>query len=129
MLHLELESSGRLGIPTELLRYNVAAHAVSGLPVASVLVLLRPKATATDLTGDLELRGSKMKLQMDLLHEGDLLNFLNDLKRKGFYTVQECKVKRAGAESESAHLPLAAECFIYWLTLGERVGSPEPTPQ
>lgn len=80
-------------------------------------------------TGDLELRGSKMKLQMDLLHEGDLLNFLNDLKRKGFYTVQECKVKRAGAESESAHLPLAAECFIYWLTLGERVGSPEPTPQ
>ena len=79
--------------------------------------------------GDLELRGSKMKLQMGLLHEGDLLNFLDDLKRKGFYTVQECKVKRAGAEPESAHLPLAAECVIYWLTLGERADSPEQTPQ
>lgn len=79
--------------------------------------------------GNLELRGSKMKLQMGLLHEGDLLNFLDDLKHKGFYTVQECKVKRAGAEPESAHLPLAAECVIYWLTLGERAGSPEQPPQ
>jgi len=77
----------------------------------------------------LELRGSKMKLQMGLLHEGDLLNFLDDLKHKGFYTVQECKVKRAGTEPESAHLPLAAECVIYWLTLGERVDGPEQTPQ
>lgn len=75
--------------------------------------------------GNLELRGSKMKLQMGLLHEGDLLNFLDDLKHKGFYTVQECKVKRAGAEPESAHLPLAAECVIYWLTLGERAGTPQ----
>ncbi|MDY3556436.1 hypothetical protein R5W24_005602 [Gemmata sp. JC717] len=57
-LHLELESSGRLGIPGELLRYNVAAWAVNGLPVHSVLVLLRPKATATDLTGTLELTGA-----------------------------------------------------------------------
>lgn len=56
VIHLELESSGRLGIPAELLRYNVAAHGVTGLPVASVLMLLRPKATATDLTGLLELR-------------------------------------------------------------------------
>lgn len=79
--------------------------------------------------GALELRGSKMKLQMDLLHEGDLLNFLDDLKHKGFYTVQECKIKRAGTESESGHLPLAAECVIYWLTLGERVDSPEQTPE
>ena len=57
VLHLELESTGRLGIPGELLRYNVAAWAVAGLPVHSVLVLLRPKATATDLTGRLDIAG------------------------------------------------------------------------
>lgn len=79
--------------------------------------------------GGLELRGSKMQLQMGLLHEGDLLNFLDDLKHKGFYTAQECKVKRAGTAPESAHLPLAAECAIYWLTLGERADNPEQTPQ
>src|SRR3954471_4820668 len=42
VLHLELESTGRLGIPGELLRYNVAAWAVTARPVHSVLVLLRP---------------------------------------------------------------------------------------
>jgi hypothetical protein len=57
-VHLELESTGRLGIPDELLRYNVAARAVVGLPVHSVLVLLRPKATATDLTGQLDILGA-----------------------------------------------------------------------
>ena len=57
-VHLELESGGRLGIPGELLRYNVAAWAVAGLPVHSVVVLLRPKATATDLTGVLNLTGA-----------------------------------------------------------------------
>lgn len=55
VIHLELESSGRLGIPEELFRYNVAARAATGRPVHSVVILLRPKATATDLTGLLEL--------------------------------------------------------------------------
>jgi hypothetical protein len=58
VVHLELESTGRRGIPGELLRYNVAAWGVTGLPVHSVLVLLRPKATATDLTGRLEVEGA-----------------------------------------------------------------------
>ncbi len=58
VLHLELESTGRLGIPGEVLRYNVAAWGVTELPVHSVLVQLRPKATATDLTGTLDLTGA-----------------------------------------------------------------------
>lgn len=55
VLHLELESSGRRGMPEELFHYNVAARVAHSRPVHSVLVLLRPKATATDLTGLLEL--------------------------------------------------------------------------
>ncbi|MDB5313574.1 MAG: hypothetical protein JWO38_7776 [Gemmataceae bacterium] len=58
VVHLELESTGRLGIPTELLRYNVATHAVTTLPVHTVLILLRPKANATDLTGALDVLGA-----------------------------------------------------------------------
>lgn len=58
VIHLELESTGRLGIPSELLRYNVAAESAIGLPVHSVLVLLRPKATARDLTGHSECLGA-----------------------------------------------------------------------
>jgi hypothetical protein len=54
VLHLELEASGHLGIPEELLRYNVLARHATRLPVQSVVILLRPKATASDLTGLLE---------------------------------------------------------------------------
>lgn len=79
--------------------------------------------------GDLELRGSKIKFQMDLLHEGYLLNFLDDLSGKGFYTVQECTVKRVGAEPVNSQSPrLTAECALYWLTLGERTGSHGEAP-
>lgn len=81
------------------------------------------------LADNLELRGSRMKLQMDLLHEGDLLNFLDDLKQKGLYTVQECTIKRAASATENIYVPLAAECVLYWLTLGEQTGSPEQPPQ
>lgn len=57
-IHLEMETSGRLGFPERLLRYNVAARAVVNLPVHSVLVLLRPEANATDLSGTLEVPGA-----------------------------------------------------------------------
>lgn len=57
-LHLELESTGRLVVPVELLRYNVAALGETDLPAHSALVLLRPKANASDQSGLLELPGA-----------------------------------------------------------------------
>jgi hypothetical protein len=50
-IHLEMESSSRLGIPKELLRYNVLASDIVGKDVYSVIMLLRPRANASDLTG------------------------------------------------------------------------------
>lgn len=58
VLHLELESTGHLGIPAELLRYNVAAWGSNELPVHSIVMLLRPKANASDLTGHYEILGA-----------------------------------------------------------------------
>jgi hypothetical protein len=57
-IHLELESSSRLGIPFELMRYNIAAQAATGLPIHSVVVLLRPKANASDQDGRLLVNGA-----------------------------------------------------------------------
>ncbi|WP_020472551.1 RpnC/YadD family protein, partial [Zavarzinella formosa] len=51
LLHLELQSNSRLGIPAELMRYNVLAGHQQNLPVETVLVLLRPRAIASDMTG------------------------------------------------------------------------------
>ena len=51
LLHLELAANPRLGIPRELLRYNTFVDQQHDLPVESVLILLRPKARASDQTG------------------------------------------------------------------------------
>lgn len=70
---------------------------------------------------DFELRGSKMKLRMHLLHEMDLFNFLDDLKSSTFHTVQACTLKSPDtAPTEPLAARLLAECTLYWPTLGER---------
>lgn len=51
LLHLELEANPRLGVPRDLMRYNTLIDHQYDLPVETVLVLLRPKAEASDQTG------------------------------------------------------------------------------
>jgi len=72
--------------------------------------------------GQYQLRGSKMQLHMDLLHEMDMLNFFDDLRQSGYFAVQDCVLKRgtsgavaAGAEPGAT---LSADCSLLWLTLG-----------
>jgi len=51
ILHIELEGGSRLGIPGRLLRYNVLLGHNRAEPVYSVIVLLKPAAGGSDLTG------------------------------------------------------------------------------
>jgi len=53
IIHLEFESSSRLGIPQELMRYNTLIDFANQCeyPVISIFILLRPKAIASDQTG------------------------------------------------------------------------------
>lgn len=51
VLHLELEANHRLGVPRELMRYNTLVDHLHDLPVETVLILLRPKALASDQNG------------------------------------------------------------------------------
>ncbi|MGE5028238.1 MAG: hypothetical protein ACM3JK_07165 [Betaproteobacteria bacterium] len=82
-------------------------------------------------TGSMELHGSRMNLHMDLLHEMDLLNLLDDLGRKGFYAVRECTIDRVDEKTETLLSPrLTADCILYWPTLGKTAASPQnPTAQ
>ncbi|OHC67776.1 MAG: hypothetical protein A2045_07665 [Rhodocyclales bacterium GWA2_65_20] len=74
--------------------------------------------------GGYEFMASTMKLQIQLLHEDDLLGFLNDLNGsvQAFLHVRGCHVERAaksGAERGIA-AQLKAECTIDWITLREK---------
>ena len=76
--------------------------------------------------GQYHLRGSHMRLRMDLLHEMDLLNLFDDLRQAGYFAVQDCTLKRQAAAGGASGAPptLGAECELLWLTLGS-VAVPE----
>jgi len=72
--------------------------------------------------GEYQLRASKMQLHLDLLHERDLLDLLHDLRRAGYFAVQDCAIGRSnsGAPAGNTLAPsLSADCSLLWLTLGE----------
>jgi len=67
---------------------------------------------------------STMKVDIALLHEGDLLGFLHDLRESGnaFYSVKRCAVRRTGiAATGTSIVPrLRAECDIDLITIIDR---------
>ena len=74
----------------------------------------------------LELRSSSMKVELALVHEGDLLGFLEELRASGnaYYSVRQCSITR-GVETNPA-TPVApqlrATCQIDLITLAEAKG-------
>ena len=78
-------------------------------------------------SGNFELHFSETKLQFELLHEGQLLDFFASLHRqiKGQYLLEGCSMQRTAADDGenlaatiAAHL--RAECSGGWVTLKNR---------
>jgi hypothetical protein len=67
---------------------------------------------------------STMKVDVAALHEGDLFNFLTDLRNTGnaFYAVRRCSISRTGPSIAVAGLAprLRAECEIDLITIVDR---------
>jgi hypothetical protein len=67
---------------------------------------------------------STMKVQVAALHEGDLLDFLTDLRDTGnaYYSVRHCSIARVGPGPAAAGLAarLRAECEIDLITIVDR---------
>lgn len=78
-------------------------------------------------SGNFDVRYSAMKLQLDLLHEGQLIDFFAALRHhiNGWYQLESCSLQRKNTDSNqtlnldaSAHL--SAECSGGWITLKNR---------
>lgn len=76
-------------------------------------------------SGNLEIRYSEMKLQFDLLHEGQLLDFFAALRGqvKGWYQLEGCTMQRVAA-AENPAIRITAECTGGWITLKNRSSAP-----
>lgn len=83
--------------------------------------------------GEFQLRGSRMRLHMDLLHELDLFNFLQALREYGYFAVQDCSIKRLGvAAGTPGASTLGADCTLDWITLNSVPAAtltPAPAPK
>jgi hypothetical protein len=93
-------------------RYNIAPQKIYAPP------------SAVD-SGNFDIHYSEMKMQFDLLHEGQLLNFFNALRRqiKGRYQLEGCTMQRietADGSATAAVAKIKAECSGGWITLKNR---------
>lgn len=72
-------------------------------------------------SGNFHVRYSEMRLQFDLLHEAQLLNFFDALRdqMKGRYQLEGCTLQRGNAEAKGLSR-LKAECSGGWITLKNR---------
>jgi hypothetical protein len=68
-------------------------------------------------TGNFQLNRSGMTLQIDLLHEEQLLRLVADMRKglNGWFILDGCSLSRTGAADEL--VPLKAECTGGWLTM------------
>lgn len=68
--------------------------------------------------GRYRLYTTRMRVQMDLLHEGDLFALLSGLRAQGHSTVQECTLKRPTSAPNTPLAPtVTAACTLNWVTL------------
>lgn len=85
-------------------------------------------------SGSLEVNRSEMKLQFDLLHEGQFFNFLHALRSQvtGHYQLNSCKLVRSasstkrnpGGSAAALDTNINAECSGDWITLRNRNDQP-----
>ena len=77
--------------------------------------------------GTYQIMASQMRLQIHLLHEGELLGFLADLRSdlrgavEAVVLVRSCAIERleSSAADRGSKAQLKAECILEWITLKE----------
>jgi hypothetical protein len=74
--------------------------------------------------GNVDFFASTMRVQLALLHEGDLLRFLGDLRDSGnaYYAVRQCSLSRTAQPPAGAQISprLRGECEIDLITIIDR---------
>jgi hypothetical protein len=135
----EREVSEKLDVYKQLRRLNIIGEE-RRLEWADAATRIRNQRELLDLTyrvdrqkllkslpgkpGSVDFFASKMTMQLDLLHEEDLLRFLADLRESGnaYYSVKSCSVRRIGQASTGTTINprLRANCEIDLVTVIDR---------
>jgi hypothetical protein len=123
-LHQRLKDLRIVGEERRLEWVEALARIRSGRELSELRYQVERQKVLKTLPGNpaLDVRSSSMKVELALLHEGDLLGFLEDLRASGnaYYSVRQCSITRI---ADAAVAPLAprlrAACQIDLITLAE----------
>lgn len=102
-------------------------------PVEYNLAARRPyKFTDIPSTGALNVFASRMDIRLPLLHEGDIVTLLEDLRAQkvGLFIVDHCNIIRDPKANDTPPQllqNLSAECAIDWITV--EIASPSSPPK
>ncbi len=129
--YAQLQAAGLIGDENRLGWIEAVRRIQASRKLVSATYEIEPQqvlaAPAGAATGQLQLRGSRMHLNLGLVHEGDLFYFLDDLRMAGMYSVQDCRMKRNDVPADAVGLArLNAACTLIWLTLGAAPAKPAP---
>jgi hypothetical protein len=135
----EREVSEKLDVYQRLKQLNILgeerrlewADAINRIRVQRELLDLRYRVerqkllvSAPGKPGNVDFFASTMRVDLELLHEEDLLRFLADLRDSGnaYYSVKKCTVSRTGQAASGATMSprLHAECDIDLVTILDR---------
>lgn len=74
--------------------------------------------------GGFDIMASQMRMQVHLLHEGELLSLIDDIRNsvRALIQIRSCSMERipAGVTERGNPAQLKAECTLEWITLKER---------
>lgn len=74
------------------------------------------------MTSELDLLASKIVVNMGVLHEGDVITFINQMREKSTYIPQSCSIKMSDSLSDFAISPkLEAQCHLFLMTMNRHV--------
>ena len=135
----EREVSQKMDVYKQLKALNILgeerrlewADAVNRIRVQRELLDLRYRVerqkllvSAQGKPANVDFFASTMRVDLQLLHEEDLLRFLEDLRASGnaYYSVKKCAITRTGAAPGGATMAprLAAQCDIDLITIVDR---------
>ncbi|HJV09985.1 MAG TPA: hypothetical protein VJ690_00640 [Burkholderiales bacterium] len=135
----EREVTEKLDVYKQLKRLNILGEE-RRLEWADAVARIRNQRELLDLTyrvdrqklvkslpgkpGTIDFFASTMHVQLDLLHEGDLVRFLGDLRDSGnaYYAVKTCSMRRTGQAATGATITprLRGSCEIDLITVVDR---------
>lgn len=126
-VYRRLKDARVLGDEKRLEWADAVARIRKARELSDVRYVVEPQRLMVSLPGkpgSVDFYSSTMKLNMALLHEGDLFAFLDDLRASGnaYFSVQRCGISRLGTTGALTTLVprIRAECNVDLITIVDR---------